>query len=276
MKKRNCQAVRCSGNFGDDVDFKVSEAPAGYKRFPKLSCRPTSHVVELGVDGEHVRPGRGARHLSPLEWHQMLAEGGSEDTVLLDTRNVYESRIGRFEGHGVETIEVNTQHFAQFPEFVDRNLERLSGKRVMMYCTGGVRCETASSYLLSKVAAAEVVQLKGGICRYLEQFRDRPQEGFFRGKNFVFDSRRYEPTHDGCVTGRCDGCGSPWDDYDNGPEARCQTCRVLMLLCDACRASREAATAPAALLCGGAACSGERIRCTLRVHLCTTTGHFCV
>eukprot|EP00927_Polykrikos_kofoidii_P082040 TRINITY_DN8043_c0_g1_i1.p1 TRINITY_DN8043_c0_g1~~TRINITY_DN8043_c0_g1_i1.p1 ORF type:complete len:204 (+),score=24.91 TRINITY_DN8043_c0_g1_i1:1074-1685(+) len=151
----------------------------------------------------------------------------------------------------------------------------------MMYCTGGVRCERASSYLLEHGAAKEVVQLQGGICRYLERFKDRPK--FFRGKNFVFDPRRYEPIHDDTVVGRCDCCQSPWDDYDNGEEVHCEECRVLLLLCDACRnvqASNER-TERIRLLCGDGVCDGERIRCGCGCgpecdsgRVCRRTGHF--
>lgn len=182
------------------------------------------------------------------------------------------------------------RHFAQYPSFIDGELDKLRGKRVLMYCTGGVRCEQASSYLLSKHVAKEVVQLKGGICRYLERFQEEP--GFFRGKNFVFDYRRYEPWHDDTVVGRCDGCGQPWDNYDNGPEARCETCRTLLLLCDECRSTRNPSTQPESvgavpigsslpLLCGGNTCTGEKIRCGCGCGpecttgpICRRTGHF--
>jgi len=149
----------------------------------------------------------------------------------------------------------------------------------MMYCTGGVRCEQASSYLLSKDVAKEVIQLKGGICRYLERFEGQP--GFFRGKNFVFDYRRYEPRHDGSVVGKCDGCNQPWDDYDNGPEARCASCRVLLLLCNTCRASRSSDCAPGCtsplqpLLCGGTSCTGTKICCSCGCSRECTAGPIC-
>lgn len=262
-----CDAVRESDAYGRDLDFKLSAGRAGAPRFARLTCKPAGHVVELGVGDDEAAPEHGATHLGPGEWHdrlQALAEIGDDregDVVLLDVRNVYESRIGRFECAGVRTIAPDLRHFAQFPTYVDNNTEAFKDKKVMMYCTGGVRCERASSYLLEHAAAREVVQLRGGICRYLEQFAGR--QGHFRGKNFVFDPRRYEPWHDDTIVGRCDGCQCSWDDFDNGEEARCDECRVLLLLCDSCRAGRAVRKGDSRtpLLCGGGACTGERIRC---------------
>eukprot|EP00928_Gymnodinium_smaydae_P088924 TRINITY_DN72959_c0_g1_i1.p2 TRINITY_DN72959_c0_g1~~TRINITY_DN72959_c0_g1_i1.p2 ORF type:complete len:596 (-),score=127.38 TRINITY_DN72959_c0_g1_i1:35-1822(-) len=258
-----CAAVRASGMYGTELDFKLSSAGEARQRFPRLTCKPSLHVVEMGVPDEAAWPEHGGKHLSPEEWHEMLTESGTaDDVVLLDTRNVYESRVGQFRCQGVETIAPDLRHFAQFPGFVDSNLEQLAGKRVMMYCTGGVRCERASSYLAAKGVAKEVLQLKGGISRYLERYEGQP--GFYAGKNFVFDYRRYEPWHDGTIVGRCDACGEAWDDYDNGREVRCRDCRVLLLLCDGCRRERQngaAAGQVVELLCAGDRCVGEQIRC---------------
>lgn len=275
-----CDAVRASGKFGKDLDFKLSSAGPKGERFPKLSAKAASHVVELGIEDASARPEQGGRHVSPEEWHALLSKVGDEDddVVLFDVRNIYESRIGRFESENAKTLAPDFRHFAQFPSFVDEHLDEFKGKRVMMYCTGGVRCERASSYLEAKNVAKEVLQLQGGICRYLERYQD--ERGFFAGKNFVFDHRRYEPWHDDRVVGQCSDCGQPWDDYDNGPEVHCHICRVLLLLCDGCRARRLDEPA-AQLLCQGDTCDGEEIRCGCGCNpsysygpVCRRTGHF--
>lgn len=273
-----CDAVEANGSFGCNLDFKLSSA-GEFPRFPKLSCKASSHVVEMGVQDADARPQDGGEHLSPAQWHELLSQsGGKGDIVLLDARNIYESKIGNFQCDGVKTLTPDLRHFAQFPAYVDSHLDELKGKRVMMYCTGGVRCERASSYLALKNVAQEVMQLKGGICRYLEEYNGQP--GFYAGKNFVFDYRRYEPWHDDTVVGRCDRCARPWDNYDNGPEARCQTCRVLLLLCDVCRAAEPPGAAPT-LLCGRDRCDGDQIQCGCgcRVEyrhgpICKRTGFF--
>ena len=125
--------------------------------------------------------------------------------------------------------------------------EQVEGKNVMMYCTGGVRCEVASKSLIdwserTGAGVKTVGQLKGGICRYLEEYGER---GLYKGKNFVFDPRRYDPAVGSGVVGRCCVCKGRWDDYDNGRstkvggEARCKRCRVLVLCCDGCRGGRR-------------------------------------
>lgn len=276
-----CDCVETYGGFGHGIDFKLSNAGPTQQRFPKLSCKPTAHVVEIGLQDTLARPEVGGKHVAPDEWHDILQGIGSseshpKDVVLLDVRNVYESRIGRFECDHVETLAPDLRHFAQFPSFVDKNLDMFRGKRVMMYCTGGVRCERASSYLLSKQVATEVCQLRGGICRYLERFHK--SGSFFHGKNFVFDHRRVEPWHDNTIVGRCDSCGDPWDEYDNGPEVHCRVCRVLMLVCSACR---NTGVESSSLLCGGSqcdACCGEGdglIRCSCGCSPQATAGPIC-
>ncbi|KAK4586860.1 hypothetical protein RGQ29_023862 [Quercus rubra] len=137
------------------------------------------------------------RHLSAAEFHSTLQGTGpllekdsptcNEDLVLLDARNLYETRIGKFHAPNVETLDPGIRQYSDLPSWIDDKSEQLKGKRVLMYCTGGIRCEMASAYIRSKGAGFEnVFQLFGGIQRYLEQF---PDGGFFKGKNFVFDHR---------------------------------------------------------------------------------------
>ncbi|SPQ97235.1 unnamed protein product (mitochondrion) [Plasmodiophora brassicae] len=105
---------------------------------------------------------------------------------------------------------------------------RLQGKRVLMYCTGGIRCEMASSYLKS-LGVDRVAQLHGGIHEYLKAY---PDGGRFRGKNFVFDERIAIPSNDATVVGRCRVCSRSFDDYSQ--KRRCVHCRILVVCCDTC------------------------------------------
>eukprot|EP00887_Chlorella_sp_A99_P007560 scaffold28.g7560.t1 len=173
---------------------------------------------------------------------------------------------------GVETIDPGLRAFSELPAWLDANQHRLAERRVLMYCTGGVRCERASAYLRRLGAGfQDVVQLQGGIQRYLEAFPG--PDGFFRGANFVFDERaevapaeaaaaavpardaeagsaRGGPTAAPAAApgaaepvGRCRGCSVALSDY--GPRQRCAACRMLVLVCPACLAAPLTAGAAA-------------------------------
>ncbi|MCD7448610.1 hypothetical protein HAX54_044864 [Datura stramonium] len=126
---------------------------------------------------------------------------------------------------------VEIRQYSDLPSWIDNNSEKLRGNNILMYCTGGIRCEMASAYIRSKGAGFEnVFQLYGGIQRYLEQY---PDGGFFRGKNFVFDHRVSVGSLDSRILGTCLLCSSPFDDYSS--RTRCTCCRMLVLVCDNCR-----------------------------------------
>ncbi|EPQ10421.1 Thiosulfate sulfurtransferase/rhodanese-like domain-containing protein 2 [Myotis brandtii] len=130
---------------------------------------------------------------------------------------------GRFQG----CLAPDIRKFSYFPSYVDRNLDLFREKRVLMYCTGGIRCERGSAYLKAKGVCKEVFQLKGGIHKYLEEFPD----GFYKGKLFVFDER-YALSYNSDIVSECSYCGAPWDQYK-----LCSTpqCRQLVLTCPACQ-----------------------------------------
>jgi predicted sulfurtransferase len=135
--------------------------------------------------------------------------------------------IGHFEG----ALNPNTRRFSQFPEWVQQQLPMLQQKdKILMYCTGGIRCEKASAYL-KHLGLEHVYQLQGGIHRYLEHFPDGGG-GRFQGKNFVFDQRVAMASTDETVAGKCEQCAAP---YDKVSGLRCQYCRTHVLLCERCR-----------------------------------------
>jgi predicted sulfurtransferase len=161
---------------------------------------------------------------------------------LVDVRNLYETRIGRFEleREGIQTLNPTTRKFSDFTRWVDANTESLSRKTIFSYCTGGVRCEMATKYLQYK-GINNCYQLHGGICSYMDAF---PDGGFFKGKNFVYDPRiAVSYTGDEAskeVVGKCAICDILYDDYT--AQIRCKMCRMLVLCCDTCRtgdASKE-------------------------------------
>lgn len=194
-----------------DIDFKDSYGADMYNYFEKLSIKVRPEIVTLGAKAAACSADQAGVHLSPEKAHQMMEQGG-KDLVILDGRNYYEARIGTFN----KAITPNIETFKQFPDFIDDNLELFKDKEVLMACTGGIRCERASAYLKSKNVAKEVYQITGGIHRYAEQFPD----GFFRGKNYVFD-QRLSMSVTGEVIATCDVCNEPCDDYTNCANASC-------------------------------------------------------
>lgn len=139
-------------------------------------------------------------YVEPRDWNQLIAD---PDTVVLDTRNDYEVKIGTFKN----AINPKTDTFVEFPKFVEENLSDLKDKKIAMFCTGGIRCEKASAYMLS-AGFEKVYHLKGGILKYLEE--TPLEESLWDGNCFVFD-QRVSVGH-GLVIGDeepCYGCRRP-------------------------------------------------------------------
>ncbi|KAL3060955.1 hypothetical protein OYC64_009213 [Pagothenia borchgrevinki] len=217
-------------------DFKTSDG--GAECFKDLRVGVYKEIVPMGMDPDVVSYQLAGVHLEPEEFHKeveaLLAKADeSNDTILLDCRNFYESKIGQF----TQCLAPSIRKFSYFPDYVDQNLDLFRDKRVLMYCTGGIRCERGSAYLRSKDVCKEVYQLKGGIHRYLEQF----PEGYYRGKLFVFDER-YAISSNKDIISECRYCGSPWDRYQ-----LCSTrfCCQLVLSCPGCRQDGRTACCPA-------------------------------
>lgn len=203
------KAIMLQNEQFSDVDFKESPGDASY--FPRMEIKVRNEICALGIDPEKLTVSDGGVHLEPSEYHELL-ENQPEDVVVLDTRNNFESRIGAFR----TAIKPDIKSFRELPKFIDDNPELFKDKRVLMNCTGGVRCERATAYLKKQGIAKEVYQLKGGIVRYCEQF----PEGHFRGKNYVFDRRVGVRVNDD-VLSSCDQCDQPCDDYTNCVNASC-------------------------------------------------------
>uniref|UniRef100_A0A8B9I3F5 Thiosulfate sulfurtransferase/rhodanese-like domain-containing protein 2 n=1 Tax=Anser brachyrhynchus TaxID=132585 RepID=A0A8B9I3F5_9AVES len=217
-------------------DFKRSAG--GAHCFPDLRVGVFKEIVPMGIDPKKVSYKETGIHLSPQEFHREVeqylsqASQGQSDTILLDCRNFYESKIGHFQG----CLAPDIRKFSYFPSYVDENLELFKNKRVLMYCTGGIRCERGSAYLRSKAVCKEVYQLKGGIHKYLEEFPD----GFYRGKLFVFDDR-FSICSNEDVISACRYCGTLWDQYKL---CSSQHCRQLVLTCPSCRKKGLTACCP--------------------------------
>lgn len=191
------------------IDFK--ESPGSSDHFPRMRIVIKKEIVHLGLDTQQITASDGGKHLKPQEAHALMA-AKKTDLVIIDCRNTYETAIGTFEN----AVRPDTNYFRQFPEYVDSHPELFKDKEILMACTGGIRCERASAYVKSKGLAKEVYQIEGGIHRYTEQFPD----GFFKGKNYVFDARLTMKVSDD-VLGTCYICARPEDEYTNCMYARC-------------------------------------------------------
>ena len=192
-----------------DIDFK--ESTGGPECFPRLAVKVRNEAVTLGIPYDKLTPHNGGQHLSPTETHELLTQN-PQDLVILDARNNYEWAIGKFEN----AITPDIDNFRDLPHYLDENLDQFKDKQVLMYCTGGIRCERATAYLNEKNVAKKVYQINGGIHRYVEEYPD----GFFRGKNYVFDGRIAVKINDD-ILGSCAMCQKPCDDYYNCLNALC-------------------------------------------------------
>jgi predicted sulfurtransferase len=214
------------------IKFKTSDS--GIKPFSSLVVNSVKEVVSSGRMAEADVHAGGA-HFSPAAFHEAVSNMDTDRDTLVDVRNRYEHIVGHFEGPGGRALDPDTRNFSQFADWVDANADTLQSKggKVLMYCTGGVRCEKASAYVLEKCCVEDVVQLDGGVHAYLEHY---PDGGLFRGSNFVFDQRVTVRTTKEEIVSQCSECLAPSANLRPG-EIVCSVCRDLVIVCDECLAS---------------------------------------
>jgi UPF0176 protein len=159
-----------------DLDVKYSYAED--MPFYRMKVRLKREIVTMGVDGVDPNKTVGT-YVNPSDWNALISD---PDTILIDTRNDYEVGIGTFQG----AVNPNTKTFREFPDWVEANRDSINKPKVAMFCTGGIRCEKASSFMLEN-GFDDVYHLKGGILKYLET---QPQSvSLWEGDCFVFDQR---------------------------------------------------------------------------------------
>lgn len=162
--------------FFDGCEIKTSFADE--HPFDKLKIRHRDEIVTFGCKEAKPSQYKGT-YLTPNEWNDVISKEG---VINIDTRNDYEYDFGTFEG----AVNPKTSNFKQFKQYVDDNLDPKIHKEVAMFCTGGIRCEKASSYMLHK-GFEKVYHLKGGILQYLEDVKE--EDSMWEGECFVFDNR---------------------------------------------------------------------------------------
>ncbi len=200
-------------------DMEYKESYADFNPFIRMKVRLKKEIVTLGVGKVDVI-GQTGEHVDAHQWNQLISD---PETIVIDTRNAYETSIGTFEN----AIDPKTTNFREFPEYISQNLEDKKDKKIAMFCTGGIRCEKATAYMKSQ-GFDQVYQLDGGILKYLETI---PQDkSKWQGDCFVFDDR-VTVTHD-MTPGdydMCHGCRQPITDQDKQSDkyeagVTCPTC----------------------------------------------------
>ncbi|GAK01693.1 rhodanese domain protein [Geomicrobium sp. JCM 19055] len=215
----------------EDLWFKIDESDE--HTFKKMFVRPKQELVTWRLDDEiddnpnHLT----GQYLSPKEFHDALLD---EDTIVIDGRNDYEYEIGHFRN----AIKPGVQSSREFPEWIDENLEEYKDKRVITYCTGGVRCEKLTGILMNK-GFKDVAQLHGGVVNYSQD--EEVQGRLWDGKLYVFDERisiRANHTDEDVVIASCHHCGTTEDRYINCSNPECNRQYVC---CTECEEKHEAA-----------------------------------
>ena len=204
------------------LDVKFSRAAS--MPFHRMKVRLKKEIVTMGVEGIDPLASVGT-YVEAEGWNALIAD---PDTVVIDTRNDYEVSLGTFQG----ALNPDTQSFSEFPAWAERNRPALEGRKVAMFCTGGIRCEKATAYMKS-LGIEDVFHLKGGILKYLEQVK--PEESLWDGECFVFDER-VSVTH-GLETGDatlCRACRHPLTAQD-----RASPDHVEGICCPYCRDARS-------------------------------------
>ncbi|SDN21123.1 rhodanese-related sulfurtransferase [Alkalicoccus daliensis] len=195
-----------------DIIFKIDEADG--HAFKKMHVRYRPELVTLRLNEEDVDPREvTGNYLSPTEWYEKMQD---PNTIILDARNTYEYDLGHFDG----AIRPDIEYFRELPEWVDKNREMLEGKEILTYCTGGIRCEKFSGWLVEK-GFDKVNHLEGGIVSYGKDPEVRGRR--WNGQCYVFDERISVPINqeEHVIVGRDHFTGEPCERYVNCSNPAC-------------------------------------------------------
>lgn len=204
-----------------DVDLKIAIEDDG-KSFYKLIVRTRNKIVGDGLDDGSFDVTNVGNHMSAKEFNDAM---NLPDTIVVDMRNHYESEVGHFQG----AILPDADTFRQELPMVINQLKDQKDKKILLYCTGGIRCEKASAYFRHE-GFEDVNQLNGGIIHYARQVKAEGLESQFIGKNFVFDERMGERITEDVIS-TCHQCGNPCDHHVNCAN---DNCHLLFIQCEAC------------------------------------------
>lgn len=192
------------------------------KSFYKLKIKVRKKIVADGLDDSTFDVTKRGQHLDAVSYNELADQ---DDTIIVDMRNHYESEVGYFEG----AIRPDVETFREALPLVEDMLEEKKDSNIIMYCTGGIRCEKASAYYLHK-GFENVFMVDGGIIEYTRQCQEQGLPNKFLGKNFVFDERMGERIGDEIIA-KCHQCGEPCDTHVNCAN---DACHILFIQCENC------------------------------------------
>ncbi len=214
-------------SFLKDVRLNIAIEQNNYS-FLKLKIKVRDKIVADGLNDDSFDVTNKGIHVNAEQFNELIDD---PNTILVDMRNHYESEIGHFKN--ALTPDVDT--FRESLPIIEDDLKaHKDDKNLVMYCTGGIRCEKASAYYKHK-GFKKVFQLEGGIINYVRQVEEDQLENKFIGKNFVFDERRSERISDAIIA-HCHQCGQPADTHVNCENA---ACHLLFIQCEDCQAKME-------------------------------------
>jgi UPF0176 protein len=212
---------------GIRLNYAVDEAEAEFP-FLKLKIKVRNKILADGLNDETFDVTNKGKHLNVEEFNKLTDD---PETMLIDFRNHYESEVGHFKGAILPDVDTFRDSLPHIEETILKGNEE---KNIVMYCTGGIRCEKASAYFKHK-GFKNVHQLEGGIIKYAHDAKKQGLENKFIGKNFVFDERRGERISDDIIS-VCHQCGEPADTHTNCLN---NACHLLFIQCDKCKAAFE-------------------------------------
>lgn len=208
---------------GIRLNYSVDDSEAEFP-FLKLKIKVRQKIVADGLYDETFDVTDIGRHLDAQEFNDLIAK---PDTILIDFRNHYESEVGHFKGAILPDVDTFRE---SLPHIEETYLKGQENKNVVMYCTGGIRCEKASAWFKHR-GFKNVHQLEGGIIKYANDCKNNGIENKFIGKNFVFDERRGERITEDIIA-VCHQCGNPADVHTNCSN---EACHLLFIQCEACK-----------------------------------------
>ena len=191
--------------------------------FYKLIIKVKKEIVTYGISKNEYNIKKTGKHLNAAEFNEMMEHPNS---IIVDMRNHYESEVGKFENAICPDVDTSKELLLETKKILEQN----KNDNIMLYCTGGIRCEKASSYLI-KNKFKNVFQLKGGIINYAKEIKEKNLKSKFKGKNFVFDDRLGERiTND--ILSACHQCGTESDEHINCAN---DACHILFIQCKKCK-----------------------------------------
>jgi UPF0176 protein len=196
--------------------------------FLKLKVKVRNKILADGLNDQTFDVTNIGKHLKAEEFNALTND---PNTILIDFRNHYEHEVGHFKDAILPDVDTFRE---SLPLIEETYLKGNEDKNLVMYCTGGIRCEKASAWFKHR-GFKNVHQLEGGIIKYANECREKGLENKFIGKNFVFDERRGERVSDDIIA-QCHQCGTPADVHTNCAN---EACHLLFIQCDSCKAAHE-------------------------------------